>query len=177
MTLLAYLFVALAVALRLLPHPFHFTPVAASLLFFGARVDRKRLWVPVALLAASDYYLTVYHYGYSFSWEYLVTFAWYAGMVLIGGLLKNRESVGRIVGASLTASVSFFAISNGMVWALSTMYPKTLGGLATCYAAGIPFFRSTLVSDLFFTAIAFGTPYAVAAVERMMASHQHRAAA
>jgi len=34
--MLAYLFVVLAVAVRFLPHPWMFTPVAASLLFFGA---------------------------------------------------------------------------------------------------------------------------------------------
>jgi len=62
MTILAFVFVALAVALRLLPHPFHFTPVAASLLFFGARVDRKWMWSPVAALVASDVYLTLVRY-------------------------------------------------------------------------------------------------------------------
>jgi hypothetical protein len=176
MTLLAFIFVALAVATRLLPHPLHFTPVAASLLFFGSRVERKWMWIPVALLAASDFYLTVYHYGYQFSWEYLVTFAWYAGIVLMGGMLKNRESVRGVVGASLAASVSFFFLSNGMVWALGTMYPKSFAGLVTCYAAGIPFYRSTFASDLFFTALMFGTPYAIHAVQRAMAS-EHGVAA
>jgi hypothetical protein len=176
MYLLAYLFVALAVAARLLPHPFHFTPVAASLLFFGSRVERKWMWIPVALLAASDYYLTVFHYGYQFSWEYLATFAWYAGIVLLGGMLKNRESVRRVVGASLTASLSFFAISNGMVWALSNMYPKSFAGLMTCYAAGVPFYRSTFASDLLFTALMFGTPFAIQALQRSMAAHSQAAA-
>ena len=35
--MLAYLFIALAVAVRFMPHPWTFTPVAAALLFFGAR--------------------------------------------------------------------------------------------------------------------------------------------
>lgn len=166
MTLLAFVFVALAVALRLLPHPFHFTPVAASLLFFGAKVERKWMWAPVAALAISDYYLTVYRYGFAFSWEYVVTFAWYGAVVLLGTVLAKRESAGRIAGAALTASLSFFVVSNGMVWAFGTMYPKTLGGLATCYAAGVPFFRNTFLSDIFFTAVAFGTPYVIAAFER-----------
>jgi hypothetical protein len=178
MLLLAYVFVVLAVALRLLPHPFHFTPVAASLLFFGAFASRKQMWIPVALLAASDYYLTVYHYGYSFSWDYAVTFAWYAAMVLLGGvLLKRQVSAPRVVGGALAASVSFFLLSNGMVWAVSNMYPKNAGGLMMSYAAGVPFFRTTLVSDLFFTAVAFGTPYVIAAVERTFTSHNHTAAA
>ena len=51
--MLAYLFVLLAVAIRFLPHPFAFTPVGASLLFFGASAPRKRAWIPLALLAVS----------------------------------------------------------------------------------------------------------------------------
>jgi len=56
--MLAYLFVVIAVAVRFLPHPFAFTPVGASLLFFGARGPRRHLWLPLALLAASDVILT-----------------------------------------------------------------------------------------------------------------------
>jgi len=56
--MLAYLFVILAVVVRFMPHPLAFTPVGASLLFFGARGPRRQLWVPVALLAASDVVLT-----------------------------------------------------------------------------------------------------------------------
>jgi len=43
------------------------------------------------------------------------------------------------------------------------MYPKTLPGLMTCYAAGLPFFRRGLAGDMLFTAVMFGLP-AVAAV-------------
>ena len=50
MTTLAYLFVLLGIAMRFMPHPWMFTPVAASLLFFGARGPRRMLWVPLALL-------------------------------------------------------------------------------------------------------------------------------
>ena len=49
--MLPYLFVLLAIAVRflpfagplnVLPHAWHFTPLAASLLFFGARGSRAR---------------------------------------------------------------------------------------------------------------------------------------
>ncbi len=48
------LFVVLAIAVRFMPHPWMFTPVTASLLFFGARGPRRFLWAPIVLLAASD---------------------------------------------------------------------------------------------------------------------------
>jgi hypothetical protein len=46
------------------------------------------------------------------------------------------------------------------------MYPKTLSGLATCYAAGVPFFRNTAAGDMLFAAIMFGLPAVVAGVAR-----------
>ena len=59
--MLAYLFVIFAVVARMpfMPHPWNFTPVAAALLYFGARGSRRQLWVPFALLAASDVILTI----------------------------------------------------------------------------------------------------------------------
>jgi hypothetical protein len=56
--MLAYLFVLVAIAVRFMPHPLAFTPVGASLLFFGARGPKRQWWIPLALLAASDVILT-----------------------------------------------------------------------------------------------------------------------
>lgn len=167
--MLAYLFVIFAVIFRLLPHTFHFTPVGASLLYFGARRSRKELFIPVVLMAASDVYLTIFHYGYRFTADNLITFAWYAGAVLIGSLLRENRSAVRVVGASLAASLSFFAVSNFAVWAFYALYPHTLAGLAACYVAAIPFFRNTLASDLIFSAVFFGTPALAAAMYRRLA--------
>jgi hypothetical protein len=154
--MLAYLFVMVAVAIRLLPHPFFFTPVAASLLFFGARRPFREMWFPVLLLAGSDVVLTRYYYGYPVPADHIVTWAWYGLALGLGMLLRNRTTIARLAGASLAASLSFFAVSNFAVWAVWNMYPKTLSGLAACYAAGIPFFRNSLAGDLFFTAVLFG---------------------
>src|SRR4029077_18312647 len=121
------------------------TPVAASLLFFGARGPRRQLWVPLALLAASDVILTKFVYAYAFSWDHFVTWAFYAGMLWLGTRLRENTRPLPIVGAALAGSVSFFLLSNFAVWAAwADMYPKTLSGLMTCYAAGLPFFRRSL---------------------------------
>jgi hypothetical protein len=75
--MLAYVFVLVAIAVRFLPHPLAFTPVAAALLYFGARGSRRQLWLPFVLLAASDVALTRIVYSYPFSWDHFVTWAWY----------------------------------------------------------------------------------------------------
>ena len=177
--MLAYLFVIFAVLARMpfMPHPWNFTPVAAALLYFGARGSRRQLWVPFALLAASDVILTKFVYSYPLTWDQLVVWAWYAAILLLGTRLREGTSWLRIGGAALASSVSFFAVSNFAVWASGTMYPKTLSGLATCYAAGVPFFRRGLAGDELFTAVMFGLPAVATVVARSMHKPQGAAAA
>jgi len=162
--MLAIVFVVIAVAFRLLPHTFSVTPVAASLLFFGARGSRKLAWLPVLLLIGSDVYLTTVHYGMSMTPDHYVSFVWYAAMVGLGMLLGKKQTPARIFGASLAAAVSFFLVSNFAVWAVWQMYPKNLAGLMACYAAGLPFFQRELLSDVLFTAMFFAIPAVIAAL-------------
>ena len=165
--MLAYLFVMLAIVIRFLPfagplnflpHAWHFTPLAASLLYFGARGSKRQMWIPVVLLAATDVVLTKFIYSYPLSWDSLVTWAWYAAILWLGTNLREKAGFWRVVGAALASSVSFFLISNFAAWAAFAMYPKTFAGLMMSYAAGIPFFRGTLESDLFFSIAIFQIP-------------------
>jgi hypothetical protein len=154
--MLAYLFLVLSVALRFVSLPVAFTSVAASLLYFGARQPRRRMWIPLALMVAADVVLTRLVYAYPLSADHLVTWAWYVGILLLGGTLKKNSGALRVGGAALVASVSFFLLSNFAVWVVWTTYPKTLAGLAACYVAALPFFRHSLVGDLVFTVAFFG---------------------
>src|SRR5262249_45961010 len=148
-----------AVAVRFLPHPWQFTPVAASLLFFGARGPKRQMWIPVAALAASDLLLNKFVYNYPFTWDQLVSWVWYAAIVLLGAkLLRENARPLRLIVASLASSISFFLLSNFMVWAAGTMYPRNWDGLITCYTVAIPFFRHSLEGDLLFTGVMFATP-------------------
>ena len=163
--MLAYLFVLLAVAFRLVPHTeWAFTPVAASLLFFGARGPRRQWFVPLALLMGADLYLTFVRYAYPLSADHFVTWAWYAGVLWLGTQLTENARPLRLAGAALAASISFFVLSNFAVWMSWDMYPKTLAGLGMCYEAAIPFFRNQPVADLLFTFGFFG-------LAAMVASH------
>jgi hypothetical protein len=160
--MLAYLFVLFAIAMRFLPHPLAFTPVAAALLFFGARGSRRQLWLPVALLAMSDVILTKFVYSYVFSWDHYVTIAWYALIVWGGTKLRDHQRPLPVLGAALASSVSFFLISNFAAWAAWTdMYPRTLNGVMASYVAGLPYFRRGLEGDLLFSAAMFATPVAL----------------
>ena len=161
--MLAYVFLLFAVAVhaRFLPLPYSFAPVTAALLYFGARRPRREMWIPVAALAVAGIYLSRSYYGYAVSADLLITWAWYAGMLLLGGMLAKSASAFRIGAASLAGSVSFFLLSNFTVWAVWNMYPKNFTGLMACYVAGIPFFRNAVVSDLLFAGVFFGIGYLV----------------
>lgn len=171
--MLAILFVLFAVGFRFLPHPLAFTPVAAALLYFGARMSRRYVWIPVALLAASDIILTKVVYGYPLPADTFISWAWYLAIVLFGGVLMTNSKPWRVLGAALAASVSFFIVSNFGVWAAWAMYPKTLSGLTMAYVAGLPFFRNDVAGDLVFTALFFGIGHLV----HVMAVRRSHAAA
>jgi len=175
--MLPYLLVLLAIAVRflpfagpfnILPHAWHFTPLAASLLFFGARGSRRQMWVPFVLFVATDVVLTKSIYSSALNWDQLVTWAWYAAILWLGTNLREKSGPVRVVGAALASSVSFFLISNFAVWAAWQMYPKTFDGLMMSYVAGLPFFRGTVESDLFFSIAFFGTPVFLVALSRWM---------
>jgi hypothetical protein len=137
---------------------FNFTAVGGSLLYFGARRPlRQAVWAVVPFIAM-DVYLTtrVYHMAFH-AQGYLITWLWYAAVLVLGSLLlKQRTNVTRVVTGSLLASTSFFAVSNYAVWVGSGMYPHSFGGLTACYASALPFYRNDLVSTLLVTGVAFG---------------------
>jgi hypothetical protein len=177
--MLAYLFVIFAVLARMpfMPHPWGFTPVAAALLYFGARGSRRQLWVPFGLMITSDVLLNKFVYAYPLSWDQAVVWAWYAAILLLGTQLHENSGWLRVAGAALASSVSFFLLSDLAVWAFGTMYPKTWSGLVSCYVAALPFFRRGLAGDMLFTAVMFGLPAMATMVARSIHKPHGTAAA
>jgi hypothetical protein len=167
--MLAYAFLLLAVLVRLSPHPWHFTPVAAALLFFGARMPRRQMWVPLALLFASDMVLNRLNAYPLLDVQSWASLAFYAAAILLGGTLRDTPNLARVGLTAVAASTLFFLLSNFVVWAAYTMYPHTWSGLATCYWMALPFFRSTFAGDVVFSLAMFGTPMAIAALQRRKA--------
>jgi len=142
----AYLLLLVAVLSRLLPHAgwLNFTAVGGALLYFGARRPWREMLVPLAALIAHDYALTVYSYHYAFCGSGYVT-TW--GVVRDGHgagqiLLHARTNFCCVAAGALLGPTSFFVVSNYAVWVGSVTYPHTLSGLATCFAAAIPFYRN-----------------------------------
>lgn len=140
-----------AAALRLVPHPPNFTPIAAIALFGGAHFSDRRtaFLVPLAALLIGDLMI-------GFHVTMPVVYGSFALVVGIGRWLRSRQGVVPVTGAVLASSALFFILTNFGVWALLSSYPKTLAGLGACYTAAIPFFGNTLMGTAFYTAALFG---------------------
>ena len=153
--------VARIVTPPLLGHPSNFAPINAIALFsgcyFGGRLTKYiiplfSVWVGDLFI---DYiYLHKFMLFYSgFYWQY----ACYVLMVIIGILISNRVKPVNLIAASVSSSVLFFVITNFGVWVGYGIYPHSSIGLAACYTAAIPFFSSTLLSDMAYSALFFGS--------------------
>jgi hypothetical protein len=141
-----------AAALRILPHPFNFAPIGALALFGGAYFSSRRAAVVVPLLSllAGDFFV-------GFHRLLLYVYASFLLSVFIGLWLRRKKSASRIGTATLAGAIQFFLVTNFAVWVTSTgSYPKNLGGLLTCYIAGVPFFWNTIAGDAFYVALLFG---------------------
>ena len=137
---------------RLLPHPPNVTPLGALALFAGAYVTDKRLAVviPLAAMALSDAII-------GFHVLLPVVYLCVAATVWIGFGLRSGVKIVGLAARVLAGSILFFIVTNFGVWAMGTMYPHSFAGLVSCYVAAIPFFRNSLLGDVGFAALLFGS--------------------
>jgi len=165
---LALVIILLAAISRIVPHIWNFTPIAAMALFGAAYFPKKwfAIIIPFAAMWLSDLYLinAVYapmypdYYGEGFHFfgvgSVYLSFFLIAG---IGFLMLRKVSLMNVIGASLLGSIAFFLITNAGSWLFSPLYTKDWTGLTASYAAGLPFFRNTLMGDLFYVGLLFGS--------------------
>ena len=148
----AFLLILLGIASRLLPHPANFAPIAAIALFSGIYLPKKfALTIPLIAMALSDIVLGSYH------WQVMVTvYIAFIFTALIGLALKNHKRFTTVLGGTLLASIIFFITTNTAVWAFTTMYPHSATGLGQSFLMAIPFFKNSLLGDLFYTGVLVG---------------------
>lgn len=130
---------------RLMPHPANLTPLGGTALFGGAKLERPWNYLaPLFILFATD--LIIGLHG-----TMLYVYAGFTLSVFLGEqLLQRNPSFLRVGLVSILGATLFFLISNFGVWAEGVLYPKTMTGLLECYTMAVPFFRNTLIGDVFF---------------------------
>ena len=165
-TLVLIAIIFLASISRLIPHMPNFSPIGAISLFGAAFFKQKwkAFLIPVLSIWISDLFINNIIYA-----DYYPTFTWfyngyhwqvmsYGAIILFGLILfKNKLTILHLGLGGLGAGMLFFIISNFGVWINGLMYSKDLSGLLNCYIAGIPFFKGTILGNLFYIPIIFGT--------------------
>lgn len=138
----------------------NFAPIAAVALFAGFYFSNRWLavLVPIGAMAISDQFAGGY--------QPLLMAVVYSFLILpafLGGplrkILRERGAVTTtlsLVGCSLASSLLFFIATNFATWLVTAWYPRSMAGLWQCYVSAIPFFRYTLMGDLFFAGVLFG---------------------
>jgi len=167
--ILAVAFALLAAVLPFLPESYrlwNYSAFGAVALFAAARAGKIGLPLGIALALGGKFAFDMvryvqqdYHSDYEPSESVYLCLVGYGAI----GFLLCRQSMNplRPGVAALLASAVFFLVTNAVSWVRRDLpYDGGFAGLLQSYWMGLPFWRGTLVSDLFFTAVLFGLDYA-----------------
>jgi hypothetical protein len=143
----------------------NFAPLMALAFCGGVYFRDRRMWlVPFAALLLSDLYLDSY---YQTQFGYVWTFG-AAGIralcfvlaIFLGWQVSQRKSWLNLFSGTLGGAVIFYLVTNSHSWWYDLGYAKTLSGWWQAMTVGHPefpptllFFRNSLASDFFFTAM------------------------
>ncbi|OGE84638.1 MAG: hypothetical protein A3J48_03585 [Candidatus Doudnabacteria bacterium RIFCSPHIGHO2_02_FULL_46_11] len=150
--MLPYLFIFFGAAFRLIPHPDNFAPIAAIALFGGVYLSKKEaLWLPLLAMVLSDIFI-----GFDSFSSRLTVYGSFMLISLIGLLVRRRKNLATVLGGSVLGSLAFYLITNFAFFYAPIMYPHNWQGVFQSYINALPFFRNTLLGDLFYVGVLFG---------------------
>jgi len=145
------LLILLGLSSRLLPHLPNFTAIGAVAVFAGRYLPKRyAVILPLMAMFLSDIIIGFYSIS--------IIIAVYAGFVVMVYLGQRTQNTGwkTVATNTVVGSLIFYLLSNWAVWAFGTMYPHTLAGLTASYYMALPFFRNSLIADMFYTTILVG---------------------
>ncbi len=146
------LFLIFSFAARFIEHAPNLVPIGALALWSGVYLNKKiGLFVPLLVMFLSDLVIGFYDLRVMLS-----VYFGFAVMVLLGWLVRKEKTASNVIFASFGGAVLFYLLTNFAVWASSSWYPQNLYGLLSSYTMALPFFRSSLMGDLFYGAVFFG---------------------
>lgn len=154
--------------MRLIPHTPNIAPIAALALFAGVVMPSwKGYTIPLLAMVISDFFLG-YHTTIPFVYGSFLL------IVGVGYLLRKNVSPVKVGLGSLVGSILFFIITNFGVWVTSSMYEKSVNGLLYCYYVALPFFRNTLLGDVFYNFVFFAGYYCLRLLFVLMLPSYHK---
>lgn len=159
--------ILLAAFSRIIPHPHNFTPLGGIAILGSFYIGRKigAFAIPLFALWLSDLVINNIIYPIQYP-EYYMGFKFFGSMwvygsfllmVPLGWLILSKFSIYRLAITGFSTATLFFLITNFGSWLNNPFYPQNLTGLLTSYIAGIPFYQNTLLGDLIYTFVLFGS--------------------
>lgn len=156
-----------AMLVRVLPHPPNVSPMTAICLFSGFAVGVRLLsfLIPLIVIYGSDFVInnTISRGFLSESTEIIWwsdfmfwTYGSYLLIIIIGAISFDKIKTKNVIRTALISSLVFFLLTNFGSWISYPFYPKDATGLMMCFQAGVPFFRTSLLSDIAFSVVLFG---------------------
>lgn len=154
---------------RLIPGIHNFSPIVGLALFGGAFLGSRLLAfaAPFAAIYFSDLIINNTIARAYFPdveglvlWSNYMTFGFiaYALIVLVGIFGLQKKSFGRVIAASVASSLIFYFVTNiGATFMPTSLYSPGLAGVGQSLMAGIPFLQNSLLGDLLFTGVFFGS--------------------
>ena len=144
------IFITLILVLsRIIPHPPNFTPILAGIIFlpFIKKDLAFSIIAPLAAMLISDLIIGMHSL---MLWTY-------APIIFLSCLTYyfNQDSILRIGTLAVVSPMVFFLVSNFGVWISGSSYTEDMSGLIECYFNAIPFYASSAISCLLFTALFF----------------------
>ena len=147
--MIAYILIIVGFLMRLLPHAANTAPIAAIAIFAGAYLDKRIApWVPLAIMVITDLVIGL-HDVFLYTWGAFIIIAF------LGMRLRRQRTPSRIFTTTVFSALIFFAITNFGVW--MAWYPRTPEGFISCYINALPFLRNTMLSNVLFSFVLFGS--------------------
>jgi hypothetical protein len=147
--MIAYLFIALGMFMRLVPQFQHselgalFSPILAIALFSGVYLSKKQaLTIPLIIMGITDFFI-----GY-YDWRLMASVY---GAFLLATLWKKNFVIGSVV-----MPIIYFLVTNYAVWQFMGWYPMTWQGLYECYLMGLPFLKNSIIGTFIYSSLLFG---------------------
>ena len=142
------IFITLILVLsRIIPHPPNFTPILAGIIFlpFIKKDLAFSIIAPLAAMLISDLIIGMHSL---MLWTY-------APIIFLSCLTYyfNQDNILRIGTLAVISPMVFFLVSNFGVWISGSSYTEDMSGLIDCYFNAIPFYASSAISCLLFTAL------------------------
>lgn len=165
--LIAALLIIVAALSRVFMYPHNFSPIIGMAIFAGAVIKDRRLAFALPLLAMflSDVLFEVFNIAPGFwGWGQLVGYGILSLITVIAFSMK-KISIIKIACYAIGSSLLFFWLSNSAFFVFDNpiyhLYPQNFNGYMASLVAGIPFLKTSLVADLVYSGVLFGTYFLI----------------